>query len=468
MIIILLLAGLISGSVISLASKIEIFQVYIILGMLPFSYIFYIIGTNASLVFSSSILLYIFILFILSKKISYSVNNNIILAYHNQSLINQLEKKVKEANIANKAKSDFLSIMSHEIRTPLNAIMGFVQVLLKGEDDLKKREYLTTINKSSKVLTNIINDILDITKIESGNFQLEEIEFSPKDEFNSQILLFEQNSIEKGVKLVNSISCELPNVIKSDILRIKQILSNILSNALKFTPTGKSVELIINFDEIKSSLYFEVKDEGIGISKENITNITKAFTQADSSTARNYGGTGLGLSIVTKLLNLFDSKLNIESELGVGSSFSFELKVITVDKNLEDTNTSIETNFKGKSILVAEDNMTNQMLIKLLLEDMDIDITIANDGIEAENIFKKSMFDMVLMDINMPNKNGIDAMLDIKEFSKTNNINIPIVALTANAVSGDKQKYIDKGFDDYLTKPIDNHELVKVFKKYFY
>ena len=327
MIILLLTAGLISGSAVSLSSKIEIFYVYMLLTMIPFVFVFYFDGSKASQVLSISMLLYIFILFMLAKKISSSTNNNIIYAYKNQNLILQLEDKVQEANIANIAKSKFLSVMSHEIRTPLNAIMGFVQILQKIEKDEKKQKYLDTIDRSSKVLANVINDILDITKIESGKFTLETTKFNPKDEFNSIYTLFAQNSLDKNVKLINSISPYLPKFLNTDILRIKQILSNLLSNAIKFTPQDKNIELIINFNEKKSLLYFEIRDEGIGISKENILNITEAFTQADNSTARKYGGTGLGLTIVTNLLKLFNSELKIESNLGKGSRFSFEILI---------------------------------------------------------------------------------------------------------------------------------------------
>jgi len=383
----------------------------------------------------------------------------------------QLERKNKELEIANnkikashKSKSDFLSVMSHEIRTPLNAIIGFVQILRKDEEDEKKKKYLEIIDSSSYMLTNVINDILDLSKIESGNFTLEVVNFNPTKEFNLLYALFEQNSIAKGVNIINNISADLPQFLKSDILRIKQIVSNLLSNAIKFTPSSKDIELKIEFDESKSSLYIEVRDEGIGISENNIINITKAFTQADNTTARKYGGTGLGLSIVTNLLKLFNSTLKIESELHKGSKFSFELKVDLVEQNnlSKKENQEVEINFANKKILVAEDNKTNQMLIKILLDDMDIDVIIANDGIETENIFKKEKFDMILMDINMPNKNGIDAMLDIKKLNKFT----PIIALTANATSGDKQKYIDFGFDDYLSKPIEMKNLIIVLNKY--
>ncbi len=465
-IIVLLVSGLISGSAISLSSRVEMFYTYLLLALSPYVYHYMVGDTTASKVLAFSILLYISILFILSKKISFGILNNIKLAHQNEKLIEELEKKAQEAQSANKAKSEFLSVMSHEIRTPLNAIMGFVQILQKAEKDEKKKNYLDIINNSSNILINIINDILDVAKIESGKFTLEMREFNPKEEFESLYILFERNANEKNLTLINSISPDLPECIISDILRIKQILSNLLSNAIKFTPGGKNIELLISFDKEHSSLHFEVIDEGIGISQKNSKNVTEAFIQADSSTARKYGGTGLGLAIVTNLLKLFSSKLKLQSELDVGSKFSFDIRVEVTDKNSTEVQTVDEVNFEDTKILIAEDNKTNQMLISILLEDMNIDISMANDGVEAVEIFKKESFDVVLMDINMPNKNGIDAMLEIKEYEKNQPKKTPIVSLTANATSGDKEKYLQEGFDAYLAKPIDNQELVKILQKF--
>ena len=210
-----------------------------------------------------------------------------------------------------------------------------------------------------------------------------------------------------------------------------------------------------------------VKDEGIGITKENIEKITKAFSQADNSTAREYGGTGLGLSIVERLLELLGSSLHIESEIGKGSTFSFDIKTPIVNKTIEDEDIEAGFDFSGKKILVAEDNQTNQLLIKIILEEFNIDITIANDGAEAEEIFETNKFDLIMMDINMPKKDGVEAMKSIKKFEKTKRKHTPIIALTANSVYGDKEKYISYGFDGYLAKPIDTKELIKTLKEYF-
>jgi len=466
--ILLFITGIISGGTISLAPKVEILYVYLYLILVPYLYVFFIEGSEISKAYTFAIFLYLIIISSIAKKISKALNDNIILAFEKEDLVNKLVDKIEEATSASKAKSDFLSVMSHEIRTPLNAIIGFVNILKKSEEDEIKYKYLDTIGKSSNILTNVINDILDISKIESGKFTLENTEFSPQEEFNSLFELFKQNAQEKGVTLVNNISTNLPQTLLSDILRVKQIISNLLSNAIKFTPIGKTIYLEIYFDNELSSLHVSVKDEGIGISKENLLLVTEAFTQADASTAREYGGTGLGLSIVTNLLKLLNSKIDIKSELGQGSDFSFDIKMQKVETSVVKDQEEEEPLFPTKKILVAEDNKTNQMLISILLEDMEIDVTIADDGLIAETLFKDTHFDMVLMDINMPNKNGIEAMKAIKEYEEENNKKrIPIIALTANAISGDRQKYIADGFDEYIAKPLDIKELEKILKLFF-
>jgi len=326
MVLILLVGGLMSGATVSLSSKVSLYLAYSTSILIPYIYVYFVSSSDISNYIAISLLLYYFLMIILSRKIDFTIEKNIMLAYQNGQLIEKLELKVREAEVANQAKSEFLSVMSHEIRTPLNAIIGFVQILKKSELDKKKKHYLEIIYKSSHVLINVINDILDLTKLESGKFIIEKIDFNPYDEFTSVYTLFEQNAKDEKIVFINSVSKDIPKVVQSDILRVKQILSNLLSNAIKFTPEGKEVELIVTYDYNNSILKFEVRDEGIGISKENIQKVTEAFSQADSSTAREYGGTGLGLSIVTKLLDLLDSKLCIESKLGEGSSFSFKIE----------------------------------------------------------------------------------------------------------------------------------------------
>ena len=465
--LVLMLGGLTSTASASLATNNKLYISFVILTMTPFMYIITTMDNPIYNPLFITLFLYILFSFASSKKMNKLVINSISLSYRNQDLIKKLEVKADEANRAAEAKSNFLSTMSHEIRTPLNAIIGFIKILKKTEKDSKRLKYLNTIDQSSYSLLNIINDILDFSKIESGKFSLEFTKFNPKKELDNIYELYSEAASENGVTLVNSISNKLPKNIKTDKLKLKQIISNLISNAIKFTHENNEVEFIVKFNRAESSLYIEIKDEGIGIEKEKISSITQEFIQADTSITRKYGGTGLGLSIVLKLLKLLGSELHIESELGKGSRFFFTIDIEVLDSNEEELTTTEDIHrFENKSILVVEDNKTNQMLIKLLLDDMDIDITMANDGLEAENYFKKEKYDMVFMDINMPNKNGLEAMKSIKEYQKDFENKTPIIALTANAVSGDREKYIEEGFDDYLAKPINNESLITILKKY--
>jgi len=460
--ILLMLGGLSTGASVSLAVKYNYYVVYSVLLILPVIVKFYILNSPAALFIVMGGTVYIVFLLVISKKISMKILENIALSHSNEELIKKLEYKVDEANNANEAKSTFLSVMSHEIRTPLNAIIGFVKILKALETNKTKKDYLNTIDSSSHLLMNVINDILDITKIESGNFVIELTSFESYTELFHIYDLYEKSAQEKEILLINSISLDMPIHLKGDVLRLKQIVSNLLSNAIKFTPKGKTIEFISHYNLDTSMLYVEIKDEGIGIKKDNIERITQEFVQADDSTARKYGGTGLGLSIVTKLLKLQNSKLEIKSELGKGSSFYFLLPIEISKKQKSKQKENLNADFTNKKILVAEDNKTNQLLIDIILDEMNIDVHIANDGIEAEILVKENSYDMILMDINMPNKNGIEAMLSIKEFNTT----IPIIALTANALSDDRQKYIEEGFDEYLSKPIDNEKLLLVLNQF--
>ncbi len=382
-----------------------------------------------------------------------------------KTLNDSLEISRNEALDLAKEKTELLSTMSHEIRVPLNAIQGFIRALKKDETDEKKKQYLNIIDKSSNNLTDIINDILDISKIESGNFVLDITTFNLRDEMKHIYDLFEQNASNRDVTLINSISTTLPLNVKSDILRIRQIISNLLSNAIKFTDEGKSVELSVAYDKENSLLKCSVRDEGIGISPENIEKITQAYKQAEASTAREYGGTGLGLSIVTKMLSLLDSQLHIESKEGQGSVFSCSIPIEVVAQTVQ---TSVSSK-NAQKILVAEDHKTNQILLEMLIQEMhkDIEIVFANDGIEAEALFKQDNFNLVFMDINMPNKDGIQTLKDIKRIEKNKRKTTPVVALSGNILNSNCEEFLSLGFDACLSKPYNEHEIKAILKKYF-
>lgn len=460
--LLLLTGGILSGAAVSMVARLEIFYSYLFLMITPFIYTFFTQETPISTAIFVSLILYILILLVISKKSFDTINANIKLSYQNDELVRSLELKVEEVKNINEAKSTFLSMVSHEIRTPLNAVIGFIRILKKDETDEIKSNYLDIVDKSSHTLLHVLNDVLDITKIESGKFTLENVTFDPEDELTKLYELYAYASEGEGIHLVNSIASNLPNTISTDKLRLKQIISNLLSNAIKFTPKDKQVELIVLFKKEQSHLYVEVRDAGIGISQSRFSRVVEEFTQADETISRKFGGTGLGLSIVSKLLHLLGSKLEIESKLDEGSRFSFEIPVKVIKSSTKVKRAEETVDFKNRKVLVAEDNKTNQMLIDIVLQDMNLDVTLVNDGVEVEKVFKEKEFEIVLMDINMPNKNGTEAMQTLKKLKPL----VPIVALTANAVAGDKEKYLGEGFDEYLSKPIEPKALVKVLKKY--
>ncbi len=365
---------------------------------------------------------------------------------------------------ASKAKSEFLANMSHEIRTPLNAILGFIDILKESEKDKEKISYLQTIHNSSQTLLGIINDILDFSKIESGNLNIEKINFNVVDEFQTLADLFRAKASEKSLEFILSMDQNMPAALYSDPLRIKQVIANLLSNAIKFTPINGKIELKMNYRN--GELNIAVLDSGIGIDKDKQNHIFEAFSQAESSTTRKYGGTGLGLSISAKLVEMLGGKLKIKSELNNGSIFYFSLPTkVGKYKSKHIKTTKSKVDFKGKKILLVEDNKANQMFMSLILKKFSLKHEIANDGNEAVKLFKNNRYDLILMDENMPNLNGIEATKQILEIEKEQHLeHTPIIALTANALKGDREKFMEAGMDEYLSKPINKDKLAMTIK----
>ena len=392
----------------------------------------------------------------------------IYIVFKRDKYIKTIEQEAQKAQGASKIKSEFLANMSHEIRTPLNAVTGFIN-LLKDEsvNRVKSLEYLNIIENSNKDLLMIIEDILDLSKVESGKLQIDKIDFDPKKEFEVITHLFGAKCSQKNIILSLNIDKNLPSVINSDPLRIKQVISNLISNAIKFTGDGKSIIVTIKYDDNK--LFVSVKDEGIGINKDKLEHIFDAFTQEDSSTTRKYGGTGLGLTISSELVKLLGGELKVKSEVGVGSEFYFSIPV-KIGKELKKENTNIkEFDFSDKKILLVEDNKANQAFMKVLLKKLNLSFDIANDGVEAVELCKQNhdTYDAILMDENMPNMNGIEATKLILKFEKENDLpHTPIIALTANALKGDRERFLKAGLDEYLTKPLDGKKLSEVLGKF--
>lgn len=396
-----------------------------------------------------------------------------------QRKIQETAVKEKELAIAsNKAKSEFLANMSHEIRTPLNGIIGFTELLIKSKLDKLQKKYMHTVNQSAKSLMQLINDILDFSKIESGNLELVVEEINLEKLTCEVIDTVRFDAREKNLDLDIHINNDVPVTIWVDPLRLRQILINLLGNAVKFTFEGKvklKIEVSSKIDTHQTMLRFSVSDTGIGIKPENHKKIFDAFSQEDNSTTRQFGGTGLGLSISNKLLGMMNSKLELQSEVNKGSTFYFDIEVQSSSKDkrtlfdipvIEEE--VVYENHKKANILVVEDNNINALLAKTLLKKImpNAEITIANNGKEALRQCKESEFDIIFMDIQMPVMNGYEATELIRKIEYFQHI--PIIALTAGTLSGEKEKSTESGMNDYVTKPIMKGVLENMIAKYIH
>ena len=376
----------------------------------------------------------------------------------------ELEGALIKVKIAAQAKDDFLSNMSHEIRTPLNAIKGFVDIMSASKyNEEKFARYLSIIKASSKNLLQIVDDILDFSKIESGKFTIDKVNIDIKTRIDQTVQLFQSKALEKKIKLVLTIDEKFPSCVNVDDTRIIQIISNFLSNAIKFTNEGGTVDIKVLYDKSKNTIQVEIIDNGLGIEKESQSKIFSAFEQEDNSTSRLFGGTGLGLSISKHLISLMDGELIFSSEKNVGSVFGFVIpaeiaEIEAIDVVNESFNLS---DFSGK-LLVAEDNETNIILIQTLLDEFGLKYDVVLDGEEALEAVKNNNYDLVLMDNQMPKLSGIEATRLIREFNKE----LCIVALSANAFKEDRKLFFEAGMNDALAKPIDVEELEQIFLKY--
>ncbi|RUM40303.1 MAG: hypothetical protein DSY80_10485, partial [Desulfocapsa sp.] len=510
--------------------------------------------------------------------------------------VTELIKARRQAEEANRAKSAFLANMSHEIRTPLNGIVGFVDLLSKKERDAGQKKYIDIIKASADHLQSIIDDILDLSKIESGKLELDLRKTRLRKKLEPAIELFYAKAAEKNVDFFSFIDATLPECLSCDVLRINQVMANLINNAIKFTDNGGRVDVIVKKEETRGEtvrVTFSVKDTGIGLDEAAQKKIFQSFSQADVATTRKYGGTGLGLTISKTLVEMMGGRLLLESKPGQGSTFYFTLElaicgqdvadqektacreqvrsiaVLVTDHNdrsdeehimtylesmaiattfvsmqddpadydliiavvqsltdnelgklyreyrrklilvippenlqdIEEQYPGVKTinkplnpskiydavacifghkesvhsasedelleSFTGSRLLVAEDNTINQTLISVLLKDLNIEFDLANNGLEALEQFKTASYDLVLMDVNMPEMDGITATGEIIAYEQENNLaHVPIVALTAHALKGDRQKMLDAGMDNYLAKPIDRKKLLSILAHY--
>ena len=376
---------------------------------------------------------------------------------------------------ASHAKADFLSNMSHELRTPLNAIIGMTTIAKSAKSLEEVQQSLNKVSDASTHLLGVINDVLDMSKIDSGKFDLTKSDFCLKSTIERIMSVVSISISEKNLSFSQDIDEDIPELLYGDDQRLAQVLTNLLANAVKFTPEGGYVKLdakLIYKTHNHCVIQVDVSDSGIGISEEQQKALFTAFQQADTNIARKYGGTGLGLSIAKSILNMMDGKIWVKSTLGLGSVFSFTCKLeLRASQPKQDTSPDDvvdNVSFGGKTILLAEDIEINSEIVKALLEPLDICIVWAADGVEALKLFEEAggNFDAVLMDVQMPEMDGYEATRRLRMSSFPNAKTIPIIAMTANVFREDVEKCLASGMNGHVGKPIDVDEVVRVLKEF--
>lgn len=409
---------------------------------------------------------------ILSLLVLSLYKNNNLRAKANELLQdknNELQLAKEKAEKASLAKAQFLSTITHELRTPLYAVTGLTHLLMEENPKEYQKEHLNSLKFSGEYLLSLINNILDLNKLEANKVEVEKTTFNLKKRINDVLIALKKSADDKKTKLHLEFDDTIPEKLSGDPLKLSQILINLIGNSVKFTQNGDVYVRVSKLDLTKNKvmLHFEVEDNGVGISKKKQKSIFETFAQGSLQINRKFGGTGLGLSIVKNLLELMNSKIKLESELGKGSKFWFNINFIVADANMEEgesTETTLVVDYdslENKKVLVVEDNKINQMITKKILEKNKMDCMVADNGIDAIKMVKQHKYDIILMDIHMPGISGIEATQKIRKFDT----DIPIIALTAVTIDDNLDDFYRAGFNEIIPKPFKPEEFFeKIYK----
>ena len=387
---------------------------------------------------------------------------------------NYLIRAKEQAEEASRAKSEFLANMSHEIRTPLNGLFGMLQLVQDTPLNDEQREYLGLAFQAGKNLLTVLNDILDLSRIEAGHLVLSHDEFDPSSTLREAVGIFSGNAAQKNIRLESNVIGVIPSLVSADESRLRQVLFNLIGNAVKFTEKGSVVvECRSILDEQNGehlSLQFAVRDTGIGIPRDKIAAVLQPFTQAEGSYSRQYGGSGLGLAIATRLVKLMGGQLEIASEMGQGTEVTFTIRTSLVNASSAQAHhlppDHNDSAIKPLHCLIAEDDQVNVLVLQRILENQGHKVVAVPNGKACVHALKEENYDVIFMDIQMPEMDGIEAARHIRALNDRAKADVPIIAVTAHAMAGDRETFLNEGMDDYVSKPISNEEIARVLGRF--